>query len=130
MCVDEVFLTWTPAQVFDVDLLLLHAGGLPDQTGVVVGVAVGGAHRVLVVAAAVDVTYTPVRAGGEREQGAGGENRKWKTGACSPALRHTHHTSSESSSHSAPYLQVLHLVNFLPTSEPEPSSSVGQRGRK
>lgn len=52
-------LTWTPAQVFDVDLLLLHAGRLPDQTGVVVGVAVGGAHRVLVVTAAVDVTYTP-----------------------------------------------------------------------
>lgn len=56
-----------------------------------------------------------------------------KTGSrnqCGLALRHTHHTSSESSSHSAPYLQVLHLVNFLPTSEPEPSSSVGGRGRK
>lgn len=35
----------------------------------------------------------------------------------------THHTSSVSSSHSAPYLHVLHLVNFLATSEPEPSSS-------
>lgn len=58
-------LTWTPAQVFDVDLLLLHAGRLPDQTGVVVGVAVGGAHRVLVVTAAVDVTYTP-EGGGDR----------------------------------------------------------------
>lgn len=37
----------------------------------------------------------------------------------------THQTSSESSSHSAPYLHVLHLVNFFPTSEPEPSSSEG-----
>lgn len=33
-----------------------------------------------------------------------------------------HHVSSASSSHSAPYLQVLHLL-FLITSEEEPSSS-------
>lgn len=52
-------LTCTPAQVFDVDLLLLHAGRLSDQTRVVVGVPVGGADRVVVVAAAVDVAYTP-----------------------------------------------------------------------
>ena len=51
--------TCTPAQVFDVDLLLFHAGRLSDQTRVVVGVAVGGAHGVLVVAAAVDVADTP-----------------------------------------------------------------------
>lgn len=81
VCVGEVFLTWTPAQVFDVDLLLLHAGRLPDQTGVVVGVAVGGAHRVLVVAAAVDVTYTPVRVGRER----GSRAPAVKTGSGKPA---------------------------------------------
>lgn len=52
-------LTCTPAQVFDVDLLLLHARGLSDQTGVVVGAAVGGAHGVQVVAAAVDVADAP-----------------------------------------------------------------------
>lgn len=42
-------------------------------------------------------------------------------------LSDTHHMSSESSSHSAPYLHVLHLVNFLPPSEPEPSSSTGHK---
>lgn len=52
-------LTGAPAQVFDVDLLLLHARRLSDQTGVVVGVSVGGTHWVLVVTAAVDVTYAP-----------------------------------------------------------------------
>ena len=52
-------LTGAPAQVFDVDLLLLHTRRLSDQTGVVVGVPVGGTHRVLVVPAAVDVTYAP-----------------------------------------------------------------------
>lgn len=57
------FPTWTPAKVFDIDLLLLHAGRLPHQAGIVVGVAVGCAHRVLIVAAAVDVTYAPVRVG-------------------------------------------------------------------
>lgn len=57
-------LTCTPAQVFDVDLLLLHAGRLPDQTGVVVGRPVGGAHRVVVVAAAVDVADAPGAATG------------------------------------------------------------------
>lgn len=62
-----MFLTWTPAQVFDVDLLLLHAGRLSDQTGVVVGVPVGGAHRVLVVTATVDVTDAPE----ERSEGEG-----------------------------------------------------------
>lgn len=65
-CSTAWFPTWTPAQVFDVDLLLLHARRLPDQTGVVVGIAVGGTHRVLVVATAVDVAYTP--AGREKEQ--------------------------------------------------------------
>lgn len=38
----------------------------------------------------------------------------------------TDHTSSKSSSHSAPYLQVPHFVNFLPMSVPDPSYSVGQ----
>lgn len=52
-------LTCAPAQVLDIDLLLLHAGRLSDQTGVVVGVPVGGADRVLVVAAAVDVADAP-----------------------------------------------------------------------
>lgn len=66
------FRTWTPAQVFDVNLLLLHARRLPDQTGIVVGVAVGGTHRVLVVATAVDVTYTPAGEGGREEELAGG----------------------------------------------------------
>lgn len=55
-----MLLTCTPAQVFDVDLLLFHAGGFSDQTRVVVGVPVSGTNRVFVVAAAVDVTYTPV----------------------------------------------------------------------
>lgn len=32
-------------------------------------------------------------------------------------------SSSESSSHSAPYLQLLHLVSFLLESVPDPSSS-------
>lgn len=59
-------LTCTPAQVFDVDLLLLHAGRLTDQTGVVVGRPVGGAHRVVVVAAAVDVADAPGAATGSR----------------------------------------------------------------
>lgn len=54
-----MFLTWTPAQVFDVNLLLLHTRRLSDQTRVVVGVPVGGTHRVFVVTAAVDVTYAP-----------------------------------------------------------------------
>lgn len=45
--------------MFDVNLLLLHARRLSDQTGVVVGVPVGGAHGVFVVPAAVDVTYAP-----------------------------------------------------------------------
>lgn len=61
-------LTGAPAQVFDVDLLLLHARRLSDQTGVVVGVPVGGADRVFVVAAAVDVTYAPEE---ENECGVG-----------------------------------------------------------
>lgn len=74
-------LTWTPAQVFDVDLLLLHAGRLPDQTGVVVGVAVGGAHRVLVVTAAVDVTYTPEGGRGQERHGASNRNRKQPSAA-------------------------------------------------
>lgn len=52
-------LTGAPAQVFDIDLLLLHARRLSDQTGVVVGVPVGGAHGVFIVPAAVDVTYAP-----------------------------------------------------------------------
>lgn len=52
-------LTGAPAQVFDVDLLLLHARRLSDQAGVVVGVPVGGAHWVLIVTAAVDVTDAP-----------------------------------------------------------------------
>lgn len=56
-------LTCAPAQVFDIDLLLLHAGRLSDQTRVVVGVPVGGAHRVLVVTAAVDVAYAPASRG-------------------------------------------------------------------
>lgn len=43
----------------DVDLLLLHARRLSHQTRVVVGAAVGGAHGVLVVAAAVDVADAP-----------------------------------------------------------------------
>lgn len=70
VCVTGWFHTWTPAQVFDINLLLLHARRLPDQTGIVVGIAVSGTNRVLVVATAVDVTYTP--AGGEMEQLAGG----------------------------------------------------------
>lgn len=45
--------------MFDIDLLLLHARGLSDQAGVVVGVSVSGAHRVFIVTAAVDVTYAP-----------------------------------------------------------------------
>ena len=53
--------------MFDVDLLLLHARRLPHQTGVVVGVPVGGTHRVFVVAAAVDVAYAPE----ERSRGSG-----------------------------------------------------------
>lgn len=52
-------LTRASAQVFDIDLLLLHARRLPDQTGVVVGVSVSGTHRVFIVTAAVDVTYAP-----------------------------------------------------------------------
>lgn len=58
-CFITLRLTGAPAQVFDVDLLLLHARRLSDQTGVVVGVSVSGTHGVLVVAAAVDVTYAP-----------------------------------------------------------------------
>lgn len=58
-------LTCTPAQVLDVDLLLLHARRLSDQARVVVGAPVGGAHGVLVVAAAVDVADTP--AGSQRQ---------------------------------------------------------------
>lgn len=55
----ELRLTWASSQVFDVDLLLLHARRLPDQTRVVVRVPVGGAHGVFIVAAAVDVAYAP-----------------------------------------------------------------------
>ena len=51
--------TWTSPQVLDVDLLLLHTRGLPHQTGVVVGVPVCGTHWILIVSAAVNVTYAP-----------------------------------------------------------------------
>lgn len=40
----------------------------------------------------------------------------------------THQMSSESSSHSAPYLQVPHLVNFFPVSTPDASYSAGRQG--
>lgn len=56
-----MLLTCTPAQVFDIDLLLLHARRLADQTRVVVGVPVSGTNWVFVVTATVDVTYTPER---------------------------------------------------------------------
>lgn len=59
MCFIKLSLTGTSAQVFDIDLLLLHTRRLSDQTGVVVRVSVCGAHRVLVVTAAVDVTDAP-----------------------------------------------------------------------
>lgn len=51
--------TWTSPQVFDVNLLLLHTRGLTDQTGVVVGVPVCGTDWILIVSAAVNVTYAP-----------------------------------------------------------------------
>lgn len=54
-------LTWASPKMLDVDLLLLHARGFSDQTGVVVGVSVRGTHRVLVVSTAVNVTYAPDR---------------------------------------------------------------------
>jgi len=71
-------LTGAAAQVPDVDLLLLHARRLADQTRVVVRVAVGGAHRVLIVAAAVDVTDAPEEeeAGREEEEQGGEEEEK------------------------------------------------------
>lgn len=59
MCVTRLCLTGASAQVFDVDLLLLHTRRLSDQTGVVVGVSVGSTDGVFIVTAAVDVTYAP-----------------------------------------------------------------------
>lgn len=80
-------LTWTSAQVFDVNLLLLHAGRLPDQTGVVVGVAVGGAHRVLVVTAAVNVTYTPEGGEGTGASRRFGQKQETAVGSLRETLR-------------------------------------------
>lgn len=104
-------LTCTGAQVRHVDVLLPHAGRLADQAGVAVASPIAAAHPVLVVAAAVDVADAPE---GAEVRGQRAERRDTSA---------SHHTSSESSSHSAPYLHVLHLVNFLPTSGAEPSSS-------
>lgn len=64
-------LTEAPAQVLDVDLLLLHTRRLSDQTGIVVGGSIGGTHRVLVVTTAVNVADAP---GGE------GKVETWSSG--------------------------------------------------
>lgn len=52
-------LTLAVAQVFDLDALLLLTGCLLHLAGVVVGAAVGGAHRVEAYVGTVDVANTP-----------------------------------------------------------------------
>lgn len=73
--------------MFDVDLLLLHARRLSDQAGVVVGVPVGGAHGVLVVTAAVDVTDAPEERR-ERVRTDSGRQNNVLSAERSPALNH------------------------------------------
>lgn len=51
-------LTWTSPQMFDIYLLLFHAGRLSHETRVVVRVPICAAHWVFIVAAAVDFTRT------------------------------------------------------------------------
>lgn len=51
-------LTWTSPEMFDIYLLLFHAGRLSHETGVMVRVSICAAHRVFIVSAAVDFTRT------------------------------------------------------------------------